>query len=102
MRYLLWYLLAVNLAALLAMGLDKSFARRHRRRIPEHRLLALAVLGGSVGALAGMLLFRHKTLHKKFSVGLPAILIVQLLAAGCTAWRLCPGLKENLLQFLKG
>ena len=86
MRYLPWYLLAVNLAALLAMGLDKSLARRHRRRIPERRLLALAVLGGSVGAIAGMLLFRHKTLHKAFSIGLPAILAVQLAAAGYIAY----------------
>ena len=91
MRYLLWYLLAVNLAALLAMGLDKSFARRRHRRIPERRLLALAVIGGSVGAIAGMLLFRHKTLHRKFSVGLPVILVVQLAAAGyivCTFVRM--------------
>ena len=82
MRYLLWYLLAINLAALLAMGLDKSFARRHHRRIPERRLLALAVIGGSVGEIAGMLLFRHKTLHKKFSIGLPVILVVHLAIAG--------------------
>lgn len=76
------YLLAVNVTAFLAMGLDKFLSKRpNARRIPERTLLGLAVLGGSVGAILGMELFRHKTRHAQFRWGLPAILILQLAAA---------------------
>ena len=77
------YLAAVNLAAFAAMGADKRRARRHMRRTPEATLLLLAVIGGSVGAILGMLLFRHKTRHPQFYLGLPAILAVQLLLTYC-------------------
>ena len=78
---LLIYLEAVNLVALLAMGIDKHRARVHRRRIPEATLMALAAIGGSVGALGGMYLFRHKTKKPKFTIGVPAILVAQVLLA---------------------
>ena len=86
MKYLLYYLAAINVIALLAMGTDKLLAKQHKRRIPEKRLLLLAGIGGSVGALAGMYLFRHKTLHKRFSIGLPVILFLHLLLAAGIVW----------------
>lgn len=75
------YLLLINAAAFLLMLLDKQKARRHKWRIPESTLLTAAILGGSIGALLGMYLFRHKTLHKKFSVGIPVILFLQVCLA---------------------
>lgn len=82
-RYLLWYLAAVNLVALALYGIDKAKARRGKWRIPEKTLLLLPLLGGSVGALAGMHLFRHKTKHWYFRWGIPAMLLLQLALA---AW----------------
>ncbi len=78
---LLLYLVAANLSALVLYGLDKLFAKKGSRRIPEKTLLGAAACGGSLGALAGMYLFRHKTLHRKFTVGVPVILALQCLAA---------------------
>ena len=72
------YLIVLNLLAFLLMGLDKAKARRHRWRIPEKTLFLSAILGGSIGAIAGMQLFRHKTKHASFRIGMPCILIVQL------------------------
>lgn len=80
MRYLLYYLILANLVALVLMGADKSRARRHRWRIPERVLFLSAALGGSLGATAGMWLFRHKTRHWYFVVGMPAILVLQIAA----------------------
>ena len=81
MRYSLYYLLTVNAAAFLLMLLDKQKAIHHRWRIPEAALLGSVALGGSIGALLGMYFFRHKTKHKKFTLGVPAILIAQLCLA---------------------
>lgn len=78
LRLLLYYLLIVNLLTFILYGLDKQKARRRKWRISEATLLLLAALGGSPAALLAMSLFRHKTLHKKFRYGIPAILIVQL------------------------
>lgn len=78
---LICYLSAVNLLALALMGLDKGKASRGARRIPEKTLFLTAAIGGSVGAIAGMFLFRHKTRHLSFVLGLPAILLAQLCAA---------------------
>lgn len=71
------YLEIVNLAAFALMGIDKRRAVKKRRRIPEATLILSAVLGGGIGALAGMYLFRHKTRKKKFTVGIPVILAMQ-------------------------
>lgn len=78
-QLLLYILIALNLLSFTLFGLDKSFAKRHARRIPEKTLLWAAALGGSIGALLGMLLFRHKTRHLKFTLGIPAILTAELL-----------------------
>ena len=77
---LLLYLLIVNAAAFLLMLVDKQKARKKLWRIPESTLLLSAVLGGSIGSLAGMYTFRHKTKQLKFTLGVPAILILQIAA----------------------
>ena len=82
MKYFLIYLLIVNAIAFLLMLIDKQKAKKKKWRIPEATLMGFAAIGGSIGALMGMYTFRHKTLHKKFTIGIPAILIAQLAAAG--------------------
>ena len=72
------YLLVVNIAAFAVYGWDKMCAKRGMWRVPEKILLLLAFLGGSVGAMVGMAIFRHKTLHLKFRYGVPLILIFQI------------------------
>ena len=78
-NFILHYLLFVNLLAFVLFGLDKYRARKSRRRISENTLLAFAVAGGSVGALIGIKLWRHKTKHAKFYIGVPAMLLLQLM-----------------------
>ena len=73
------YLLAINIAEFIAFGIDKHKAKRDKWRIPESTLLTMAVLGGSIGALAGMKIWRHKTLHNKFRIGIPVILALQII-----------------------
>ena len=75
------YLAVINLAAFVAFGADKHRARRHLWRVPEKTLFALALFGGSVGALCGMRAFHHKTRHWYFRWGIPAILLAQLALA---------------------
>ena len=65
------------------MLVDKIKAKRNLWRIPESTLIAVAAIGGSIGAIAGMNLFRHKTKHAKFYIGLPVILALQIVAAIC-------------------
>lgn len=71
------YLLVINLEGFALMGIDKSRARRGRRRIAEATLFIVAALGGSLGVLCGMYAFRHKTLHTSFTVGIPLLLCFQ-------------------------
>ena len=78
------WLVLINLTAFFAFGLDKLKAKRKEkreqiRRIPERTLFLLAILGGSVGALLGMRVWHHKTLHKSFRFGIPAILVLQIM-----------------------
>ena len=75
------FLLIMNAVGLLVMLIDKGKARRNAWRIPEATLMGIAALGGSVGVLAGMYLFRHKTRHPKFYLGVPAILVAQVALA---------------------
>jgi len=79
--YLLWYLAAVNLVTFTVYGADKAKARRGAWRVPEKTLFLLPLLGGSVGALLGMLVFRHKTKHWYFVWGIPLILLTQIALA---------------------
>jgi len=72
------YLLAINVAAFITYGIDKWKAKKSLWRIRETALLALAVLGGSIGAWLGMRVWHHKTKHKKFKYGIPLILIAQI------------------------
>lgn len=72
------YLSLINAAALLFMYLDKQFAKRHKRRIPEAVLLGTALSGGSLGILLGMALFHHKTRKLKFYLSVPLMLAAQL------------------------
>ena len=81
MKYLLLYLLLINAAGLVLMLADKIKAQNGAWRISELTLMLTAALGGSVGVHMGMYLFRHKTRHPKFTLGVPAILTVQILLA---------------------
>lgn len=78
---LVWYLIGINVLTFLLYGIDKWRAQRDRWRIPEDTLIWLVIVGGSIGALLGMYLFRHKTKHRKFTIGIPVILAVQLILA---------------------
>jgi len=79
---LLWIWLGlINLLAFAAMGADKRRARRKRRRIRERTLFLLALPGGAAGAVLGMAVFRHKTQHRAFVLGMPALFLLQVLLA---------------------
>ena len=77
-RRLSIYLLVVNLIAFVLFFLDKQFARAGARRIPERTLMGIAAAGGSLGAVLGMYICHHKTLHKKFALGLPLLLMAHV------------------------
>ena len=81
------YLLVINLAAFLLMGVDKGRARRDAGRISEKALFLPAVLGGALGGLCGMRVFRHKTKHWYFRFGFPLLLILQLALGGWLIWK---------------
>ena len=72
------YLLIINAIGFILMLGDKRMAQKNLWRIPEATLLAVAAIGGSIGSLAGMYTFRHKTKHLKFTLGIPAILAAQI------------------------
>ena len=72
------YLLEINVVALLLSAIDKACARKAIWRVSEVTLLLSAILGGSVGLLLGILLFHHKTKHNRFRIGVPLILLGQL------------------------
>lgn len=76
---LLSYFIIVNLIGFFVMGLDKKRAIKHAFRIPEATLFTIALIGGSLGSIAGMYFFHHKTRHWYFVYGMPLILILQLL-----------------------
>lgn len=78
MRIVLCYLLIINILTIVIYGIDKWKSKRNYWRIPESVLLLLALVGGSVGALLGMALWRHKTQHAKFKYGVPLILLLQV------------------------
>lgn len=78
MKYFIIYLIIINLIAFVAMYIDKKRAKYGKWRIKEHTLFILAILGGSIGAIAGMYTFRHKTKKMRFVIGFPAILVCEI------------------------
>ena len=77
------YLIVINAFSLVLMLADKLRAKKNLWRIPEATLIGVAALGGSLGCLLGMRIFRHKTLKPKFFVGVPVILVLQIILAIC-------------------
>lgn len=75
------YLLIINLIGFFIMFIDKSRAIHKEWRVPEKTLIGISLIGGSIGMLAGMSTFRHKTKHKKFTLGVPFILTIQIILA---------------------
>ncbi|NOU93319.1 DUF1294 domain-containing protein [Paenibacillus sp. LMG 31456] len=78
MKWIYVYLILMNIIAFVSMGLDKSKAKRKARRISEKRLFTFAALGGAAGAWLAMRLFRHKTKHKSFVIGIPLLLLLHV------------------------
>ena len=78
LKYVLYYLAAINLVTFFVYGVDKWRAKRGAWRVSEKTLFVLPLLGGSVGAIAGMRAFHHKTKHWYFKYGLPLILLLQI------------------------
>jgi len=78
MDFLLGYLLLLNIISLIIMFHDKNNAKNHKWRVSEATLLTISFLGGSIGILMGMYIFRHKTNHLKFTLGVPFILLLNL------------------------
>lgn len=72
------YIVAINLITFFTMWLDKRKAKKGKWRIPENTLLILVILGGGIGGIAGMYVFRHKTQKAKFVIGFPIILICEI------------------------
>ena len=81
MEEIICYLLAVNIVTFILYGIDKYKAKEGKWRISEATLLTMAAIGGSIGAWAGMRLWHHKTMHKKFKYGIPVIIILQVALA---------------------
>ena len=75
---IVYILICINIVTFVVYGIDKWKAKQGGWRISEASLLLLAVIGGSIGALLGMQVWHHKTMHKKFKYGLPMILLVQI------------------------
>lgn len=78
---LIVYLVVLNIAGFVSMHIDKQKAIKNEWRVPEATLFLIAIFGGSIGSILGMQMFRHKTKHAQFVVGMPLILIVQLVIA---------------------
>lgn len=78
-KVLLYYLILINIIAFIIINIDKQKAIKHKWRIKEFTLFLISILGGSLGTLLGMYTFRHKTKHKKFTLGIPFIIAIQLI-----------------------
>ena len=80
------YLVSVNFIGFVLMGIDKRRAIKNAFRVPEATLFSIAFVGGSIGAILGMLIFRHKTRHWYFKIGLPVILLFQIAIIALLIW----------------
>ena len=80
MELIVLYLVIINALGFILMLADKYKAKKSRWRIPERTLMSVAFFGGSIGCLLGMYTVRHKTQHPKFTIGIPIILALQLIA----------------------
>lgn len=78
-----FFLLFVTWLGYYMMKLDKGYAKDDKRRVKERTLLLIALVGGSIGMYAGMYKFKHKTLHKKFTIGVPLIMLIQIACIVC-------------------
>ena len=78
MKLFLYYILFINLSGIFVMYSDKKKSRKGKWRTPENNIFAIAVAYGALGIFMGMRIFRHKTKHKKFVIGIPLILIVEV------------------------
>lgn len=85
--YFTLYLVVINLVTFFLFGKDKRRSKKSKWRIPEKTLIGICVFGGSIGGLAGMHCFHHKTKHALFKLGIPIILVLQLGIAGLVAWK---------------
>lgn len=81
--FLTAYLLMVNICGFILCKADKERARKNLWRVPEKRFFLIAVFGGGPGVLAGMYMFRHKTRHRSFTLGIPAIIVIECILAVC-------------------
>lgn len=79
MKFILIYIIFINLLLFSLMGIDKKKAKLKKWRISEKTLFLLAFIGGSIGGILGIYTFRHKTKHLKFTLGFPTILLFQLI-----------------------
>ncbi len=86
-KIILILFLLFNIITFFTYGIDKYKAIRDKWRVPESTLIILALVGGSVGALLGMKVFRHKTKHPKFYIGVPLILVLQIVSIGFILWK---------------
>ena len=86
-----WYFVSINVIAVIVYGVDKLCAMRQWWRVPEFTLLGLAFMGGSIGALVAIQLFRHKTQHIKFRYGIPLIILLQLAGFAYICWAVQTG-----------
>lgn len=78
-RYIVIYLISINIIGFFVMGIDKYKAKKGMWRIPENTLFLFAFIGGGIGTIAGMYMFRHKTKKLRFTIGMPAIVILEIL-----------------------
>ena len=81
MTVIILYLAVINVVGFFMFGYDKSMAVRKRRRVPEKNLFLVAAIGGAAGAMIGMRAFRHKTKHLSFTIGVPALIALNVVCA---------------------
>lgn len=79
---ILFYIIGVNVLSFILMGMDKKKAEKRKYRVPERTFWMLAFLGGTIGVIFGMRIYRHKTKHVSFNIGMPSMILVNIILAG--------------------